>query len=110
MRRNYRTSSIRFFQASDNTSGGTGVGLAIVKAYAEAQGGTVHAASHPGKGSTFTVFLPARQEEAPEVPAAALPLEAEVSAIAEVYRVGESGGMEDKLLVERLINPENGGR
>ncbi len=99
----------RFFQASDNTSGGTGVGLAIVKAYAEAQGGMVHAASHPGKGSTFTVFLPARQEEAPEVPAAAFPLEAEVSAIAEVYRVGESGGMEDKLLVERLINPENGG-
>ena len=99
----------RFFQASDNTSGGTGVGLAIVKAYAEVQGGTVHASSRNGEGSTFTVFLPRRDEDAPAVPAAAFPLEAEASDKAEVYRVGESGGMEDKLLVERLITPDNGG-
>ncbi len=99
----------RFFQAADNASGGTGVGLAIVKAYAEAQGGTVSATSHPGEGSCFTVFLPVRDVEAPTVPESALPLEAEVRDLAEVYRVGESGGMDDKLLVERLINPDNGG-
>ena len=99
----------RFFQAADNASGGTGVGLAIVKAYAEAQGGTVYVTSHPGAGSCFTVFLPVRDVEAPTVPESALPLEAEVRDLAEVYRVGESGGMDDKLLVERLINPDNGG-
>ena len=68
----------RFFQAADNASGGTGVGLAIVKAYAEAQGGTVYVTSHPGAGSCFTVFLPVRDVEAPTVPESALPLEAEV--------------------------------
>lgn len=37
---------------------GYGVGLAIVKAIVEGHGGRVLVASEPGKGSTFTVFLP----------------------------------------------------
>ena len=69
----------------------------------------MYVTSHPGEGSCFTVFLPVRDVEAPTVPESALPLEAEVRDLAEVYRVGESGGMDDKLLVERLINPDNDG-
>jgi two-component system, OmpR family, phosphate regulon sensor histidine kinase PhoR len=38
---------------------GTGLGLVIVKAVAEAHGGSVAVASEPGAGSTFTVRLPA---------------------------------------------------
>lgn len=39
--------------------GGTGLGLAIVKHIAQAHRGRVTVASTPGKGSTFTVHLPA---------------------------------------------------
>lgn len=37
---------------------GVGLGLAIARAVAEAHGGTIAAASQPGKGTTFTVRLP----------------------------------------------------
>ncbi|WP_370588913.1 sensor histidine kinase [Pseudonocardia sp. C8] len=39
---------------------GAGLGLAIVRAIAEAHGGTVRVESPPGAGATFTVGLPAR--------------------------------------------------
>jgi len=42
---------------------GTGLGLAIVKYVAEAHGGTVSAASQPGKETTFVVDLPVTDEQ-----------------------------------------------
>ena len=39
-------------------SGGTGLGLSIVRWVVEAHGGTAHADSELGHGSTFTVRLP----------------------------------------------------
>ena len=47
----------RFFQA-EGTEGGTGIGLAIVKAYAELHGGQVMVSSHEGRGSNFMVLIP----------------------------------------------------
>ena len=46
------------FYRVDNSSGGTGVGLAVVKAFAELHGGRVSVDSVEGKGSEFTVELP----------------------------------------------------
>ena len=39
------------------TTRGLGLGLSLVRAYVEAQGGTVSVQSAPGKGSTFTITL-----------------------------------------------------
>ena len=47
----------KFFRAGSG-GGGTGVGLAIVKAFAELHGGSVSVNSTEGKGSEFTVELP----------------------------------------------------
>ena len=41
---------------------GSGLGLNLVMRIAEAHGGRVGVTSHPGKGSTFTIALPARDD------------------------------------------------
>ena len=50
----------RFYQVRNGSKDGTGIGLAIVKAFTELQGGTAKVESEVGEGSEFTITLPKR--------------------------------------------------
>lgn len=56
----------RIFEAGvrlDPTRQGSGLGLAVARAVAEAHGGDLTVDSTPGKGATFTLTLPLRERE-----------------------------------------------
>ncbi len=59
----------RFYRvdtARDRARGGSGIGLAIAKAFTEAHGGHITAASRgPGHGTTFTVTVPISRQDGP---------------------------------------------
>lgn len=53
----------RFYQIDKVNPQGSGIGLALVKAFVELHGGIITAESKLGKGSTFTVTLPIHHVE-----------------------------------------------
>ncbi|MAE67088.1 MAG: hypothetical protein CMJ18_22745 [Phycisphaeraceae bacterium] len=66
-RRTARRIFDRFYQADQRlarTAGGCGLGLSIVRFIVDAHGGTISVDSEPGRGSTFTVALPAAERSA----------------------------------------------
>ena len=50
-------------RAATTDRGGTGLGLAVVKAIAQAHGGDVSARRLPGRGMRFEVLLPLGETE-----------------------------------------------
>lgn len=48
----------RFYQIDSTHSGGSGIGLALVKTFVDMQGGTIDVTSSPKDGTVFTVTLP----------------------------------------------------
>jgi signal transduction histidine kinase len=62
----------KFYRAEDSLvheTKGSGLGLSLVKHIMEAHGGSVEVESAPGKGSTFTLVLPAQAGERVPSPA-----------------------------------------
>ena len=60
----------RFYQVDDSSrrkTGGTGIGLALVKELAEVLGGAVEAVSHPSTGTVITVILPVGESVEAEI-------------------------------------------
>jgi len=56
----------RFFKADENNHEGTGIGLSLVKEYAQRLGGSVEIESRANEGSIFTVRVPLQTAEIKE--------------------------------------------
>lgn len=79
----------RFYRVDGSRSretGGTGLGLTIVKHVAQRHGGELDMQSEPGKGSTFRLVLPAARVRASHAHAAPLPVSVTAAAPASSRR------------------------
>ena len=65
----------RFYQGNQALSGGTGIGLELVKEYASLMGGEAFAESKIGQGSDFFFILPKQKTHTPASPSQTRPLE-----------------------------------
>ncbi|HEY8302780.1 MAG TPA: HAMP domain-containing sensor histidine kinase [Jatrophihabitans sp.] len=71
-----RVTELFHTSASAGGRAGTGIGLAIVRAMAEARGGTIEIASTPGRGTTVSVLMPARPVGRRRAPGTSQPVRA----------------------------------
>ncbi len=98
-----------FTQADASTTrnyGGTGLGLAITRRFCELMGGSIGAESEPGKGSTFTVLIPAVPVEEPGQRSASISVTSPdgLQSAARVLVIDDDPATRD--LIQRLLSSE----